>query len=80
MTRRPRLVYSGPGKTAAAVIDEQAMELAVMRDETLASARRMRMVLIRPIWSSDAFAPVAKPLLEEIDRIERRLAEPERAA
>lgn len=80
---RPRAslrLVAGRGMTPEAVRDESDMELAVLRDETLASARRMRLVVMASIWQTEAFAPVAKPLIRELDRIERRLADPEGSA
>lgn len=55
--------------------DEAEMEAAILRAETLASARRMRFVVLTSVWEA-----ARKPLLHELDRIERRLADPERVA
>lgn len=81
-TTRPRLVALrgstgrvGRPKTEAGRADEAEMEAAVLRAETLASARRMRFVVLTSVWEA-----ARKPLLHELDRIERRLADPERVA
>lgn len=73
---RPSLrLLRGRGMTPDARADEAEMEAAVLRAETLASARRMRFVLMTSVWDA-----ARKPLLHELDRIERRLADPERVA
>lgn len=65
----------GRPESPEARADNAEIEARVMREETLASARRLRFVVLTSVWEA-----ARKPLLHELDRIERRLADPERAA
>lgn len=54
--------------------EEAEIEATVIREEAQAHIARMRMSLQRRFWDADAFAPVKRALLAEVERYERRIS------
>lgn len=79
-----RLLSGSTGRVGRPVVppddEDHRLEADVLRSEMAAEARRLRMVLHSSIWGTDLFAPVAKPVREVAERLERRSRDPERAA
>lgn len=60
--------------------ENQNLEAAIRLDEARAHIQRSRLVLQLKVWTLPELAPLARPLLKELDRYERQISESKDAA